>query len=175
MGHTATQVAERRRTDPVTLRRLVTGDLNWIVLKAVEKTRQRRYPSVSELAADIRRHLVDQPVLACPPSRMYRVRKYVRRHRAGVLAAAGVAAALLFGFAATAWEASVAHRERTQALAHEGFGRRAQPGGHRGTGTRRAARPESATAGARGRAAEGPCRGSSDRRAYTRQLPAFRA
>jgi eukaryotic-like serine/threonine-protein kinase len=124
MGQTASEIAERRRTDPITLRRQVAGDLNWIVLKAVEKTRQRRYPSVSELSADIHRHLEDRPVLASPPSRAYRVRKYVRRHRISVLAWAAVAAALIFGFAATAWEASVARRERAQALAQRALAER---------------------------------------------------
>jgi serine/threonine protein kinase len=124
MGQTASEIAARRRTDPLTLRRQVAGDLNWIVLKAVEKTRQRRYPSVSELSADIHRHLEDRPVLASPPSRAYRVRKYVRRHRIGVLASAAVAAALVFGFAATAWEASVARGERAQALAQKALAER---------------------------------------------------
>ena len=116
MGATATEVAGRRRTDPGTLRRQVTGDLNWIVMKAMEKDRQRRYPAVSELAADIRRHLDDQPVLASPPSPMYRTRKFVRRHKLPVLAAAAVLLALVGGIVATTWEAQIARRERTEAL-----------------------------------------------------------
>ena len=116
MGATATEVAGRRRTDPGTLRRQVTGDLNWIVMKAMEKDRQRRYPAVSELAADIRRHLDDQPVLASPPSPMYRTRKFVRRHKLPVLAAAAVLVALVGGIFATSWEAAIAHRERAEAL-----------------------------------------------------------
>ncbi len=160
MGQAATQVAERRRTDPITLRRQVAGDLNWIVMKAVEKTGQRRYPSVSELAADIRRHLEDQPVLASPPSRMYRAQKFVRRHRAGVLAASGVAAAL--GVRAGRYRlASI----RSPAGAHPGagaesFGRTAWPGGAHGTGARRIAGRKGAAAGAGGRAAEGARRGA---------------
>jgi serine/threonine protein kinase/Tol biopolymer transport system component len=85
MGENATAVAERRRTDPASLRRQLMGDLNWIVLKAVEKDRHRRYLSVSDLAADILRYLEDQPVQASPPSRVYRARKFVRRHRTAVL------------------------------------------------------------------------------------------
>jgi len=112
MGESAAAVAERRRTDPASLRRQVTGDLNWIVLKAVEKDRHRRYPSVSDLAADIRRYLEDQPVQASPPGRVYRARKFVRRHRAAVLTSAGVTAALVVGLGATAWEASAARQER---------------------------------------------------------------
>ena len=117
MGKTATGVAERRSTDPTSLKRQLAGDLNWIVLKAVEKNRQRRYSSVSDLAADIRRHQEDQPVLASPPGRIYRAHKFAKRHRAGVLAAAGIAVALVVGFIATAWEYRVARRERADAIA----------------------------------------------------------
>ena len=116
MGATATEIAGRRRTDPGTLRRQVAGDLNWIVMKAMEKDRQRRYPAVSELAADIRRHLDDQPVLASPPSPMYRTRKFVRRHKLPVLAAAAVLLALVGGIVATSWQAAIARRERAEAL-----------------------------------------------------------
>jgi serine/threonine protein kinase len=116
MGEKAATVAERRRTDPASLRRQLMGDLNWIVLKAVEKDRHRRYLSVSDLAADILRHLEDQPVQASPPSRVYRARKFVRRHYAAVLTSAGVTAALVFGLSATVWQASAARRERGIAL-----------------------------------------------------------
>ena len=75
MGAAASDIAMRRRTDPVSLRHLVAGDLNSITMKALEKARERRYPSVSELAADIQRHLENRPVLASPPSRRYRIRK----------------------------------------------------------------------------------------------------
>src|SRR5579863_5336196 len=117
MGATAMEVAGLRRTDPGTLRRQVTGDLNWIVMKAMEKDRQRRYPSVSELAADIRRHLDDQPVLASPPSPMYKTRKFVRRHKLAVVSAAAVLFALVGGIVATSWEAAIARRERSDAVA----------------------------------------------------------
>jgi serine/threonine protein kinase len=116
MGPTATDVAARRSTDPVSLRRQLTGDLNWIVMKAVEKSRQRRYAAVAELAADIHRHLEDKPVLASPPSTMYRTRKFVRRNRLPVLAASAVMLAMVAGLGATVWEASVAKRERAIAL-----------------------------------------------------------
>jgi non-specific serine/threonine protein kinase/serine/threonine-protein kinase len=68
MGARASAIAERRQTDPVSLRRLVDGDLNAITMKALEKVRERRYASVADLAADIQRHLEDRPVLASPPS-----------------------------------------------------------------------------------------------------------
>ena len=98
MGAAATEVAARRRTDPITLRRLLDGELNWITMKALEKARERRYASVSDLAADIERYLEDRPVLAGPPSRIYRARKFIRRHKLAASAvASGIAVILLAG------------------------------------------------------------------------------
>jgi hypothetical protein len=85
MGAAVTDIAARRQTDPVSLRRLVDGDLNSITMKALEKARERRYASVSDLAADIQRHIEHRPVLASPPGRLYRTRKF---HRLSALAAA---------------------------------------------------------------------------------------
>ncbi|MCI0676007.1 MAG: serine/threonine-protein kinase, partial [Phycisphaerales bacterium] len=96
-GEASRSVAARQKTDVAALRRQLRGDLDWIVLKALEKDRERRYASASEFADDVRRHLEHQPVLAGPPSAAYRVRKFVRRHRMGVLAAAVVALALVGG------------------------------------------------------------------------------
>jgi serine/threonine protein kinase/tetratricopeptide (TPR) repeat protein len=93
MGAAAAEIAARRRTDPVSLRRLVGGDLNSIAMKALEKARERRYASVSDLAADIHRHLEHRPVLASPPGTLYRARKFLRRHR---LPALGTAAGVVF-------------------------------------------------------------------------------
>ena len=84
--------------DASRLARQLRGDLDWITMKALEKDRTRRYGSVSDLAADLRRHLDDVPVLASPPSTTYRVGKFVRRHHAGV-AVAGVVILLLVVFA----------------------------------------------------------------------------
>jgi serine/threonine protein kinase/tetratricopeptide (TPR) repeat protein len=89
----ADDIAAHRQTDAASLRRSVGGDLSWIAAKALEKVRERRYSSVAELAADIQRYLEHLPVLASPPSRIYRTRKYVRRHRTAAL---GVAAGLVF-------------------------------------------------------------------------------
>ena len=102
LGAAATGIAERRQTDPVTLRRLVDGDLNSITLKALDKTRERRYASVSDLAADIQNHLEHRPVLASAPGRVYRARKFLRRHSQAFL---GTAAGLVFLvlIAVTAW------------------------------------------------------------------------
>ena len=85
MGTAASGIAARRQTDAVSLRRLVDGDLNSIAMKSLEKARRRRYASVSEFAADIQRHIEHRPVLAPPASRLYRVRKFLRRHRPAAL------------------------------------------------------------------------------------------
>jgi serine/threonine protein kinase/tetratricopeptide (TPR) repeat protein len=95
MGAAATDIAARRRTDAASLRCLVDGDLNAITMKALEKVRERRYASVSDLAADIQRHLEDRPVLASPPGRIYRTRKFLRRHRMAALGTTSGAAVLL--------------------------------------------------------------------------------
>jgi serine/threonine protein kinase/tetratricopeptide (TPR) repeat protein len=102
MGAGASDIAARRQTDPASLRRLVDGDLNAITMKALEKVRERRYASVSDLAADVQRHLEDRPVLASPPGRIYRTRKFLRRHRTGALStAAGAVILVLSGV--TVW------------------------------------------------------------------------
>ena len=100
-GDQSVATAERRRTQPSTLERQLQGDLDWITMKALEKDRTRRYGSPAELAADIRRHLADEPVSAGPPSIAYRMRKFVRRHTGGVVAGVVVAAALVLGIAGT--------------------------------------------------------------------------
>jgi serine/threonine protein kinase/tetratricopeptide (TPR) repeat protein len=102
MGAAASDIAARRQTDPVSLRRLVDGDLNSITLKALEKARERRYVSVSDLTADIQRHLEDRPVLASPPGRIYRTRKFLRRHRMAALGTTAAAAFLLLS-GVTVW------------------------------------------------------------------------
>ncbi|MGA7920897.1 MAG: protein kinase [Candidatus Acidiferrales bacterium] len=86
-AQTATKSAGLRRTEPRQLIRLLEGDLDWITMRALEKNVERRYDSPASLAADITRHLTDQPVVASPPSVSYRTGKFVKRHRAGVLAA----------------------------------------------------------------------------------------
>ena len=115
LGDKATHAAQNRRTEPRQLAGRLRGDLDWIVMKALEKDRTRRYGSPSELAADLQRHLGHQPVLAGPPSAGYRAKKFVRRHRAGV-AVATLAALSLFGFGvAMALQARRIEREYTRA------------------------------------------------------------
>jgi serine/threonine protein kinase/tetratricopeptide (TPR) repeat protein len=110
-------VAEKRGTDPAALSRRLRGDLDWIVMKALEKDRTRRYASASDFAADIERHLVNQPVQAGPPSTVYRFRKFVARHKVGVAAGALVLAALILGITGTT--IGLFRAVRAQRLAHE--------------------------------------------------------
>ncbi|MBC7772639.1 MAG: serine/threonine protein kinase [Pyrinomonadaceae bacterium] len=109
---TLANVAARRRIEPRKLGTLVRGELDWIVMKAMEKDRARRYETASAFGADINRYLTGDAVLAAPPGAAYRARKFVRRHRGAVLAGSAVAAALLVGLVAFAWQARVASRER---------------------------------------------------------------
>ena len=101
MGDASQIAAERRRTDTHGLTRTLRGDLDWIVMKALEKDRTRRYGSPSDLAADVDRYLCDEPVEASPPSTAYRIKKFARRHKYGVAAGLLVAATLVFGVAGT--------------------------------------------------------------------------
>ena len=100
-GATGRQVAERRGLTTSVLAKRVRGDLDWIVMKAIADEPDRRYPSAADLAADVERHLKHEPVTATPPSLRYRAGKFVRRHRAGVAAAALVALTLVLGIAGT--------------------------------------------------------------------------
>ena len=107
LGAAASDIAAaHRQSDRASLRAFVDGDLNPITTKALEKARYRRRPS--DLAADIQRHMENRPVLASPPGRLYRARKFLRRHRLAALGtAAGVVFLLLSGV--TAW--SLSHRD----------------------------------------------------------------
>jgi serine/threonine protein kinase/WD40 repeat protein len=99
----AATIAARRGMEPARLAQLVRGDLDWIVMKALEKDRSRRYETASNLALDLRRFLDDEPVQACPPSVRYRMRKFARRHKGPVLAATSVVLALVGGIIGTTW------------------------------------------------------------------------
>jgi serine/threonine protein kinase/WD40 repeat protein len=108
------RIAGARRTEPHALRRELDGDLDWIVLRAMEKERGRRYETANGLAMDIQRHLNDEAVLARPPTAMYRLRKLVRRNRLAFVGAAGFVLALLLGLATSTFlfvsEAAARHR-----------------------------------------------------------------
>ncbi|MBX3376190.1 MAG: serine/threonine protein kinase [Phycisphaeraceae bacterium] len=100
---TIASVAVRRHTEPKKLVTIIRGELDWIVMKAMEKDRARRYESANGLAADIHRYLSGEAVVAAPPSASYRARKFVRRHKVAVAAAASVALALSIGLAGTTY------------------------------------------------------------------------
>jgi serine/threonine protein kinase/tetratricopeptide (TPR) repeat protein len=101
----ASTVAGHRRTDPRRLRQAVRGDLDWIVMKAVEKDRNRRYESANSLARDVERYLQGDAVDACPPSVTYRLSKVLRRHKPALLTALIVAVALVTGTVVSTWQA----------------------------------------------------------------------
>ncbi len=114
---TIATVAALRRSEPKRLGLAVRGELDWIVMKAMDKDRMRRYETASGLASDIRRYLAGEAIAAAPPGATYRLMKLVRRNRGAVIAGAAVAAALLIGVIGFAWQASVARAQRDLALA----------------------------------------------------------
>jgi len=100
LGPRAAEIAARRGSERQRLRRDLDGELGWILAKAMAKERERRYGSAADLAADLERLLLDQPIAAGPPSRIYRLRKLIRRHRAASAALAALVVALaVFGLA----------------------------------------------------------------------------
>jgi serine/threonine protein kinase len=108
-------LAANRGTEPAKLTKLLRGELDWIVMKALEKDRNRRYPTANSLATDVQRYLADEPVLACPPSAGYRLRKFVRRNKR-VLATGAAFVVLLVAATVTSMAlASWALRERDRA------------------------------------------------------------
>ena len=115
MGETSTTIADSRGTSSRTLLREIRGDLDWIVMKCLEKDRTRRYDTVNALALEIGRYLNSEPVLAGPPSASYRVRKFIRRNRGSVLAAAIVVFVLIAGLTGTTFGLIQAQRERARA------------------------------------------------------------
>jgi serine/threonine protein kinase/tetratricopeptide (TPR) repeat protein len=97
LGDTQNSIAEQRRTDVTSLYKQLKGDLDWITMKAMEKDRTRRYSTASDLAADITRHLKKEPIIARPPSRIYNVGKFIRRHKWGVAMATLLTLAIVIG------------------------------------------------------------------------------
>ena len=115
MGASATSVAAHRRVDVKRLSQIVRGDLDWIVMKALDKDRTRRYDTADALASDVMRHLDNKPVVASPPSITYRLRKYARRHRAAIGTAAFAMTALLLGCVVSLWQAILATQASREA------------------------------------------------------------
>lgn len=110
--------AARRKLEPKALTQFIRGDLDWIVMKCLNKERGRRYETANGLAMDVQRFLNDEPVLARPPSAGYRVRKFVRRNRGPVLAASVILLALVAGVIGTAIGLAKARRAEAEAVVH---------------------------------------------------------
>ncbi len=115
-------ISQQRRMEPAQLTRVVRGELDWIVMKSLEKDRTRRYDSASAFAQDIERYLTNEPVEACPPSATYRLRKYAFKHRVLLSTVASFALILLAGTGISIWQAvratnaeGVAEKARTDA------------------------------------------------------------
>jgi serine/threonine protein kinase/WD40 repeat protein len=108
-------ISANRGTEPAKLTRLVRGELDWIVMKALEKDRRRRYETANGFAMDVQRYLADEPVLACPPSVGYRFRKFARRNKRPVLAVSLVVLALVGAIVGTTWGMFRATDARTAA------------------------------------------------------------
>ncbi len=101
LGDTQTSISVHRKTDPTSLMRQLKGDLDLITMKAMAKDRTQRYASASELATDVLRHLKNESILASPPKTMYRFKKYIKRHKTGVAAAALIILTMLIGITGT--------------------------------------------------------------------------
>jgi serine/threonine protein kinase len=115
LGQAATTASVCRKSNPKYLSQLFRGELDWIVMKALEKDRNRRYETANGLAWDIERYLHDEPVQACPPSVWYLLRKFARRNRVALTAAAFVATALFLGAVVSTWLAIAAIRSSAEA------------------------------------------------------------
>jgi serine/threonine protein kinase len=116
LGQAANTVSTQRRSDPSKLRQMVRGELDWIVMKAMEKDRGRRYQTANGLAMDVQRYLHDEPVLACPPSATYRLQKFARKYRALLRIASVFVVFLVLAAAVSIWQAIRATQAEKQAL-----------------------------------------------------------
>ena len=121
-------VSARRQSDPKRLSQLCRGEVDWIVMKAMEKDRTHRYETASAFAADVQRHLRNEPVAAGPPSAWYRVRKFARRRRGALAMATMIAAALVLVAGVAWWSPSRRRRPAAAQRVRRGrAGRRGQP------------------------------------------------
>jgi eukaryotic-like serine/threonine-protein kinase len=111
-------ISQHRGLDERRLSKILCGELDWIVMKSLEKDRGRRYESASAFATDVQRYLDDEPVLAGPPSTMYKFHKFARKHRAALATAVAIAASLILGTTASAWQAVRATTAEAQANAN---------------------------------------------------------
>jgi eukaryotic-like serine/threonine-protein kinase len=127
---TLATISAQRQTEPAQLPRLMRGELDWIVMKALEKDRSRRYETANSLARDVERYLHDEPVEACPPSARYQLQKLARRYRGPLLVAAGVGSLLIVGVAITSWLAVRAEAAEAREKAEAGKARRSAAEAH---------------------------------------------
>ncbi len=118
---TTERVAAERGDSLSALRQSLRGDLDWVVMRALERDRERRYDSASSLADDVRRFLSDEPVVARPPSASYRLQKFARKNRILVMSGLAMLLLLLAGIAATSWQAIRATRAEEQATKQQGI------------------------------------------------------
>ena len=117
LDRTLSTIADCRRVDTHRLASTLQGDLDWIVMKSLEKDRSRRYDSAASLADDVRRYLNGEPIVARPPSAIYQFQKFARRHRVVIVTAALVGCSMLAGTVASLWQMSKAieaHQELEQ-------------------------------------------------------------
>jgi tetratricopeptide (TPR) repeat protein/serine/threonine protein kinase len=115
-SETLPSIAANRSIEPARLGRTVRGELDWIVMKALEKDRNRRYETANGFALDIQRYLADEPVQACPPSPVYRMKKFARRNRRGLAAASVLTAALLVAASGIGWAVRDRSAQRAERL-----------------------------------------------------------
>ena len=108
-------LAAQRQLEPIRLPKLVRGELDWIVMKCLEKDRSRRYDTATGLARDLEHYLHDEPVLACPPSAGYRLKKFARRHKKAVATANAFLVLVLLGTLISAWQAIRAREAEREA------------------------------------------------------------
>jgi len=126
-GEVRSQAAQTRGTDPRSLERTLSGDLDWITLRALEKDRDRRYATVDTLALDIRRHLKHEPISAAPPGFLYRAGKFLRRHRIATGLTVAVAAVAAGAIVSAAMYAHARNTQiRAEALDHNAILREAK-------------------------------------------------
>jgi serine/threonine protein kinase/tetratricopeptide (TPR) repeat protein len=118
-GEALASISANRHTEPAKLTKLVRGELDWIVMKCLEKDRNRRYETASGFAADVQRYLSDEPVQACPPSAGYRFKKFMRRNKGPLTAAAVVFLVMFGGIVATTWMMLWARNAEGRARAEE--------------------------------------------------------
>src|SRR5437867_6311099 len=115
-GEALASISANRHTEPAKLTKLVRGELDWIVMKTLEKDRNRRYETAKDFAADVQRYLDDEAVQACPPSAGYRLRKFARRNKAALVAAFAVILVLLLAVAGLATGMVLVEEQRGNAI-----------------------------------------------------------